>query len=326
MNRIHLYFKVPQQSDRFLPGDRYLIAIAKKLFRKKKTSGIKKVFDNLCKGFDELNIDYDINLPFKKIKPNEPVVILGSGKYALNGYQRLNLVIAGIALMTHPSEWPELCDEYPVAKYLQHSNWANNIYIPYYGIERCDIWPSGIDTKKWWPANKFQKNYDFLIYNKIRWNNEQLEYELRLPIIRKLEQSGLSYKEITYGQYDESEYFNLLNQCKAMIFLCEHESQGLACCEALSMNIPVLAWDQGFCLDPNRFNWNEPVIPATSIPFFDQRCGMSFKNKEEFESSINVFWQNVMNKSYMPREYIMENLTLKKSAERMIEIINSVYK
>jgi glycosyltransferase involved in cell wall biosynthesis len=326
MNKIHLYFRVPRQKDRYFPGDRYLIALAKRLLRKEKTSGIKKVFDNLHKGFDKLNISYDINLPFNKIRPCEPVVVLGNGNYALKGYKQPNPVIAGIALMTHPSEWPTLFYDYPLSKYLQHSNWANNVYIKYYGVEKCDIWAAGIDTTKWSPARKLNKNFDFLIYNKIRWNKEQLDDELRLPILKKLEQSGLSYKEITYGNYNEAEYFNLLNQCKAMIFLCEHESQGLACCEALSMDTPVLAWDQGFCLDPNRFSWNDPIIPATSIPFFDSRCGMSFKDFEEFNELINLFWQAVLDKSFKPREYILENLTLEKSAERMIEIINSVYK
>jgi hypothetical protein len=310
-----------------MPGDRYLIEIAKKLFRKKKTSGIKKVFDNLCKGFDELNIDYDINLPFKKVKSKEPVVILGSGKFALQHYKQTNPIIAGIGLMTHPAEWPKLFNEYPVAKYLQHSEWTNNIYIPYFGLDNCEIWPAGIDTKKWTPKNLVDKKYDFLIYNKIMWNKSATKNNLKLPILKKLDEMGLSYQEITYGQYSEDEYFKSLQLCRAMLFLCEHESQGFALCEALSMNIPVYAWDQGYWLDPNLIlKWNDPDVVATSVPYFDSRCGMSFKNLEEFENNINIFWQNVMNKSYEPRKYVMENLTLKKSAERMIEIINSVYK
>jgi glycosyltransferase involved in cell wall biosynthesis len=326
LKRIHLYFKVPQQSDRFLPGDRYLIAIAKKLFRKKKTSGIKKVFDNLCKGFDELNIDYDINLAFKKIKSNEPVVILGSGKFVLQDYKQTNPIIAGIGLMTHPAEWPELFNEYPVAKYLQHSEWTNNIYKTYFGSNGCEVWPAGIDTEKWSPKSPDDKKYDFLIYNKIMWDKPATENNLKRPILQKLDKMGLTYLEIVYGQYSEEEYLKSLQLCRAMVFLCEHESQGFALCEALSMNVPVFAWDQGFWLDPNRFKWNDPEVPATSVPYFDKHCGMSFKNLEEFENSINIFWQNVMNKSYKPREYVMENLTLKKSAERMMEIINSVYK
>jgi len=323
LNKIHLYFRIAPQKDRYFPGDRFLWSLARKLFRKPKTSGVKKVFDNLCKGFDELNITYDINLPFKKIKINEPVVILGNGRYALKGYNQPNTVIAGIGLMTHPSEWPSLFTDYPVAKYLQHSQWANNVYIPYYGLTNCELWPAGIDTKKWQPGGN--KKYDILIYNKIRWDKKNKDIELRIPLLLKLNELNISYQEITYGQYAEDEYHQLLQECRAMIFLCEHESQGFACLEALSMDVPVFAWDQGFWLDPNRFNWNDPVIPATSIPFFDERCGMSFKNYADFDRNITSFWSKVLTGEFKPRAYIIENLTLKKSAEKMLEIINNVY-
>jgi hypothetical protein len=302
-----------------------MINLLRKLFNLKKVGGVEKVFINLCKAFDELKIDYVKNPPFKKILPGEAVIILGNGKYALQGYDKPNPIIAGIGLMTHPAEWPNLFKEYPVAKYLQHSTWTNNIYIPYYGVGRCEIWPAGIDTKKWAPDNRSQKTFDFLIYNKIMWNQDDVYTSLKDPIIDQLEQLGLSYKEIVYGKYKEGEYFGLLQQCNAMIFLCEHESQGFACCEALSMNVPVFAWDQGYWLDPNRFKWNAPQVPATSIPYFDDRCGSSFTNFKDFENRISYFWDKVKTNSFNPRAYILENLTLKKSAERMLEIVNSIY-
>lgn len=281
---------------------------------------------SLCKGFDLQGIAYDINLPFKKINADEPVVVLGNGRYALAGYSQLNPVIAGIGLMTHPSEWPELCTEYPVFKYLQHSDWANNVYIPYYGADTCQTWPAGIDTDKWAPDKNADKKFDVLVYNKIMWDKPQTNSNLREPLLEKLQQEGLSYTEITYGHYKEDEYHTLLHQSRAMIFLCEHESQGFALCEALSMNIPVIAWEPGFCLDPNRFSWNDPVIPASSVPFFDDRCGVKFKDYSAFEASFGDFWQKVKKEGFSPREYVLANLTLKKSAERMLEIIKTVYK
>jgi hypothetical protein len=321
---LHLYFKVPPRTDRFVWGDRYVFSWAKKLLKKNRISGIEKVLHNLRKGLDELNTSYDINLPFEKIKPGEPVVVLGLGRYALQGYALPNSIIAGIGLMTHPSEWPDLCIEFPVVKYLQHSTWTKNIYVPYFG-NKCDLWPSGIDTEKWAPAVGATKTFDVLVYNKIMWDKQTCDKQLRLPILQKLHELGLSYHEITYGDYTEAEYSALLSQSVAMIFLCEHESQGFACCEALSMNVPVFAWDQGFWLDPHRFNGDDPVIAATSIPFFDERCGSSFTDFAEFENKIDPFLQNVNERKYSPREYVIENLTLKKSAQRMLEIIQEVY-
>ena len=209
---------------------------------------------------------------------------------------------------------------------MQHSEWANNVYIPYYGKAHCDLWPAGIDTDYWRPDDHIVRTTDFLIYNKIMWDKPETDANLRQPLLRQLEQMGLSYKEITYGRYKEPEYIELLKQCRAMLFLCEHESQGFACCEALSMDVPVLAWDQGFYLDPNRFRWGDPSAPATSIPFFDDRCGMAFKNLGAFNNVLSVFWDSVKADSFKPRAYILENLTLKKSAERMLDVISSVYK
>jgi hypothetical protein len=291
---------------------------------KSKVSGVEKVFINLCKSFNELNIKYTVNRPFKNIKPLEPVVVLGAGRYSLEGYAQPNPIIAGIGLMTYPSEWPGLFRDYPVAKYLQHSEWAKNIYTPYFGKDNCALWPAGIDTDKWAPTN-LPKKIDILIYNKIRWNIDEVNAALRKPILKKLEDAGLSYKEIVYGNYFERDYFLLLQQCRAMIFLCEHESQGFACCEAMAMDVPIMAWDQGFCLDPNRFNWGETDIPASAVPFFDDHCGTRFKDLNEFEVLFPLFWQGVKASAFAPRNFVKANLSLKKSGERMLEIINSVY-
>ncbi len=279
----------------------------------------------MCKGFDQLQINYTVNLDFSKIKANEPVIVLGNSHYALQGYKQPNPIIAGIGLMTHPSQWPNLFAEHPVAVYLQHSEWTKNMYMPYFGQENCALWPAGIDTDHWKPTKKTKK-YDFLIYNKIMWDKPQMNRKLKLPIIKKLKEAGLSYQEITYGSYSEKQYHQLLNESSAMIFLCEHESQGFACCEALSMNVPVLAWDQGLWLDPNRFSYGEnKPVSATSIPFFDGRCGEKFNDINSFYTVFNKFYKNVLSENYAPRSYVLENLTLKKSAQKMLELVKSIY-
>ncbi len=325
MNHINLYYRTPPPQKRWVPGDQYLIPILQRLIRGRKTGGIKKVFVNLCKGFDQLQINYTVNLNFKEIKANEPVIVLGNSDYALQGYQQSNLIIAGIGLMTHPAQWPNLFAEHPVATYLQHSDWTKDIYTPYFGQNNCGLWPAGIDTGHWKPAKKTKK-YDFLIYNKIMWDKPQMNEKLKLPIIRKLEEAGLSYREITYGSYSEKQYRRLLNESSAMIFLCEHESQGFACCEALSMNVPVLAWNQGLWLDPNRFSYGENnPVPATSVPFFDDRCGEKFTDLDSFYHVFDAFYAKVLKGGFSSRSYILENLTLKKSAQKMLDIVSQIY-
>jgi hypothetical protein len=284
--------------------------------------GVDKVFLNLCKGLDRIDVRYETNLPFQKLELEDRVGVLGRGRHCLNGYNRSNPIVAGVALMTHPSEWPTLCEDYPVVAYLQHSEWTNNVYKPYFG-ERCMIWPVGIDTEEWRPFEK-AKDFDFLIYDKILWDRERKVPELLYPIEKELKRLEFKSAILRYGNYDSEEYKDALARCRAMIFLCEHESQGIAYQEALSSGVPILAWDQGWCLDPNRFAWGEKDVPATSVPYFDERCGRRFKSIEEFSTKLAEFVDLLQSNTFSPREYILENLTLDACAQRYLDILNEV--
>ncbi len=318
MSRLCLYYLT--ELDRWLPGDRFIRPIIRRIVRgKSRPSGVDKVFMNLCLGLDKLRIPYEINLPYRRLRSEDRVGILGRGRHCLAGYDRPNPIVAGIGLMTHPSEWPSLCQDYPVVKYLQHSKWANDVYIPYYR-ERCGIWPVGIDTEVWKPQTTYQKTIDFLIYNKVLWDRDYHETSLLKPIRLELNRRGLSFTEIRCGSYTEDEFRQLLKTCQAMIFLCEHESQGLAYQECLSSGVPILAWDQGWCLDPTRFEWGQPEIPASSVPYFDERCGSRFTDISQFPDRLNDFLEELKNGKLHPRDYIMENLTLVKCAQDFLRI------
>ncbi len=321
MSRICLYYIREPERDRWLPGDRYVRPIIRRVIRgAPRPRGVDKVFINLCLGLDKLGISYKVNLPFSKLKKHDRVSILGRGLSCLDGYNQPNLIVAGIGLMTHPSEWPNLCEQYPVVKYLQHSHWANEVYKPYFG-ERCTIWTVGIDTDTWQPALNKGKSVDFLIYNKIMWDYDQRVLDLLEPIRHTLTQKGLSFEELRYGFYQQQDYQQALSRCRAMIFLCEHESQGIAYQECLSSGVPIYAWDQGECLDPNRFKWGMPHIPATSVPYWDERCGIKFKDINEFSIKLEEFIENLKLKKFSPRNYILENLTLEKCAKHYLEIM-----
>jgi glycosyltransferase involved in cell wall biosynthesis len=323
-HNICIYFRLEPEKNRYFFGDKYLIKLFRFLFRKKKISGVQRVFINLCKSFDVLKVKYVINKPFNKLKENDIPIVIGVGKYSLENYNKNNPIIAGIALMTHPAEWPNLCNEYPIAKYLQHSNWANNVYKKHYGEKICDTWFAGIDTE-FWKSNNESKKIDFLVYKKFHWDKDTKTATLFLPILDYINKKGFSYQIIEYGNYLINDYKYLLNKSKYLLLFSEHESQGFAYCEALSMNVPVLAWDQGLCLDPNRFKWNDPVIEASSVPFLIEEGGLKFKTIEEFKSQLNKFIELNNSNIFKPRDYIIENLSLEKSGERMLEIIKEVY-
>lgn len=323
MSRICLYYTNKPEQDRWIKGDRYIRPWIRRLVRgQSRPGGVDKVFINLCKGLDKLNIPYIVNLPFKELQEDDLVGVLGRGRHCLQGYDQTNPIVAGIGLMTHPSQWSDLCQQYPVIKYLQHSEWANEVYKPYFG-DRCEIWAVGIDTDKWQPTPQLEKSTDFLIYNKIRWNRQTKAVEMLDPIYKELEKRGLSYKELRYGSYQPGEYQEALSRCRAMIFLCEHESQGIAYQECLASNVPILAWDNGKCLDPNRFTWGQPDIPATSVPYWDDRCGVKFADIDEFPDKLAQFMDLLASDKFAPRDYILENLTLEKCAQHYLNILKA---
>ena len=98
-----------------------------------------------------------------------------------------------------------------------------------------------------------------------------------------------------------------------MIFLCEHETQGLAYQEALASNVPLLAWDNGLWLDPLSKRVSVDMIPASSVPFFSEECGEKFRDVSEFESALAKFVENIG--TFKPRKYVVENFTMNQSAQ-----------
>jgi glycosyltransferase involved in cell wall biosynthesis len=322
MGRICITYRLEPERDRWLPGDRWLRPAVRRIVRgARRPGGLDKVFINLRLGLDRLGIPYEVNLPFARMRPDDLVGVLGLGRGCLKGYARREPLVAGIGLMTHPSEWPTLFEDYPVACYLQHSPWTEAVYRRYFG-DRCGIWPVGIDTVGWAPERPpGEKSVDFLVYDKIPWDRENLERDLLHPIVESLRRAGHSFTALRYGSYQPSEYRAALGRCRAMIFLSPHESQGIACEEAMSAGVPVLAWDPGFCQDPERFRWNDPVIATTSVPYFDERCGRRFADYAEFCLQLPLFMESLTSGAYSPRDYVLENLTVEKCSKRFVDIL-----
>ena len=323
MSRLCLYYKPEPERDRWLSGDRFVRPVVRRLLRgQPRPGGLDKVFINLRLGLDRLGVPHEINLPFRQLRPEDRVAILGRGRHCLEGYQQPNPIVAGIGLMTHPSQWPTLCTDYPVVRYLQHSAWCDAVYRPYFG-DRCAIWPVGIDTDSWKPAPVESKTTDFLLYDKIHWTREARETELVAPIRTALTQAGCTHETLRYGDYEPGAFRAALRRCRAMIFLSAHESQGIAAQEAMASGVPLLAWEPGLVEDPERFNWGQPVIPASSVPYFDVRCGLKFFDAAEFGRQLPPFLAALRAVRFAPRDYILENLTVERCARNFVELVDA---
>lgn len=318
MARICLYYR-PLDPDRWFKGDRHLRAWVRRLVRgKPRAGGIGRVFLNLCEGLRRIGAEFSVNPPFSQIMPDDQVVVLGIGRDVLLGYDRPNPIVAGIALLAQPADWPTLFEDYPVATYLQHSAWAADLYRPYFG-DRCGVWPVGIDTGLWAPADK-PKSQDFVLYLKTDEVPQATQAALTSQVTSVLTNAGLTFSLIRYGHYREEEYRAALSQARGMIFLSPHESQGLACEECLACDVPVLAWDPGITVE--RPAGYEPTV-STSVPYFDERCGVRFKSPEDFGEALKSFIDGRDQGRFAPRKFILESLTLEKAASHMCAILDA---
>jgi hypothetical protein len=320
MQPLNLFYEEPER-DRWLPLDRYPRQIIRRLLRgKSRPGGQKRVFLNLCDGFDQLGVPYRIN-DYRYIQNHlkETACIIGK-PHVLDRVKWKNPILFGAAVFSHPCDAPNLFEQYPIRKMLVPGEWMRQMCKPDYG-DRVQAWPVGIDTDYWSPSASQSKDIDILLYDKVRWEHDRYEADLIQPIRDQLAARSLNVAEIRYGSYLEENFHALVQRSKAMIFLCEHETQGIAYQQALSCGVPILAWDRGgFWQDPSYFPHRVQFQPVSSVPYWDDRCGLKFTDFSEFSTQLEIFLEKSEHQLFSPRDYILEHLTLAKCAQQYLEI------
>tara|TARA_B100001287_G_C22660764_1_gene520231 strand:- start:1082 stop:1942 length:861 start_codon:yes stop_codon:yes gene_type:complete len=200
-----------------------------------------------------------------------------------------------------PSLWPiNFWQHYPYFNEFQKSN----ISVPF----KPFFLP--VNTEKFKPIK--EKKEKVFIYFKRR-NKDELTF-----IKNFLHQKNIDFVIFDYvKRYNEKDYLKYLQNSKYGIILDAHESQGFAIEEALSCDVPLLVWNVTSMNQEEGSNYLD--IPATSIPYWDERCGEYFYNKDQFEKTYNKFI-NKLNR-YKPREFVIENLSVKKCAENFKNLL-----
>lgn len=322
MQTLNLFYEEPDL-DRWLPLDRYPRRLVRRIVRgRPRAGGQARVFLNLCAGLDILGIPYRINgYRYIERHPDELACIIGK-PHVLNKTHWRNPILFGAAVYSHPLADPDLLKRLPVRKILVPGEWMRQMCEPYYGDTVVD-WPVGIDTDSWTRDPDNQKTFDFLLYDKVRWEHENYRATLIEPIRQELSRRGFTYSEIRYGYYQEETFREMLRRCRAMIFLCEHETQGIAYQQALACDIPILAWDRGgYWQDPEFYPHRVKFGPVTSVPYWDERCGRTFADAAEFPERLSQFCVDLTH--YSPRDYILQNLTLEICARKYLEHVQNV--
>jgi hypothetical protein len=322
---LNLFYEEPE-GDRWLPFDRYPRRVVRRLVRgPRKIGGQERVFLNLCAGLRKIGVPFRCNdYSYAQQHPRELACIVGK-PFVLDKIRWKNPLLFGASVFSHPLADPDLLGRMPaIRRILVPGEWMRRMWEPYYG-DRVTAWAVGIDTEHWVPRAQEKKEADILIYDKVRWHHDQFETTLLTPAREILASRGLKVREIRYGSYAEEDFRRLLGQCRAMLFLCEHETQGIAYQQALAAGVPILAWNRGGdWQDPQFFPDRVKYGPVSSVPYWDMRCGLTFASIAELPQRLDQFLSQLQSRSFAPRDFILENLTLERCAAAYLRICEEV--
>ena len=282
------------------------------------------MLDNLIKGLDLIGIKYTFNEPIGKHKFNwihddpagvieasllDKPVIIGPNVVELpKDLPILRKKLSKNSIYLHPSKWP-----------MKIWKWEG------YDETKLKTWPVGIDTEKFSKVNR-ENNHKVLLYFKQR---DKKLLEKAEEIIRKKQ---LKYSLIEYGKYSEQEYIKALKEAKFGIWIGCTESQGIGLQEALATNLPLIVLDSKSLFEniikPKKSRFKKETfkklnsIKTSSAPYFDERCGIKIKNISELDNAIKELLSNF--NDYQPREYILDNLTILKSAQLFLDFFKEI--
>lgn len=326
--RLNIFYHEPD-SDRWIPYDRYPRHLIREFLyatgiRKRRPRGQRMVYQNLKKGLDRAGIPYrDNDFQYIRSHPDELMCIVGKPHFLFE-YDWPNPIVFGASLFSHPLESPNFWEQHPnVRKMLVPGPWMRDMFAEHYPEEKLAVWPVGIDVEEWHPKQPPDEKPDrVLLYDKVRWAHDRYEKVMIDPIRQHLRSQGIEIETLRYGHYFPEDLKAALQRCRAVVFLCEHETQGIAYQQMLASSMPIFAWDRGgYWQDPNFFPDRVRYGPVSSVPYWDERCGMKFKDAGEFRASFGTFWKRVQEDEFRPRDYITENLTLETCARRYANLV-----
>lgn len=271
-------------------------------------NGPARVIDNLCKGLARNNYTVHLNPQ----TPSGWVGLLQDHPVRISSRMSKNDALLGPNLFVLPDESTvsrQLCDNF--SHFLCPSDWVSKKYRSFSVLDHAsiDIWPVGIDTEVWCSSSsaRTREEKHVLLYTK---GKSSLDAQNAYDTIVK---TGCRVTHIDYGSYSESDFHSLCHSVDCCVLLTGTESQGIAYMQILSCGIPCYVVDTDTWVDSRR----NLSFSATSVPYFDESCGLKVKTLEE--RTLAQFLENI--NVYDPRDYIVKNHSLKSSAASYISIM-----
>jgi glycosyltransferase involved in cell wall biosynthesis len=290
------------------------------LRRRQVHTGFYTAFLSLVRSLRAAGCNVRINdFAAARARPHYPIGLAGYPG-VIEAVDLPNPVVFGHGDLGLPDRTVQIAGQERMRILIQPCQWAVDYNRPYCG-DKLRIWPAGVDRYTGPQMALADKPVDFLIYDKIRWHRDQRVPQVLDRVTERLDKIGHSYRVLRYGGHIRSDYDKALKECRALLFLCEHETQGLAYQEAMAASVPVLAWDEGELVDPILRRFASPKLTVSSVPYFDERCGMTFR-MDDFEDVLPLFWSRLG--SFEPRAYMNERLSIERAANDYLALYSSL--
>jgi hypothetical protein len=288
------------------------------LRRRQLRTGFYTAFLSLCRSLRLVGCDVRVN-DFGALcrRPHYPIGLCGYPS-VVTQVRGENPVIFGHGDLGLPEAAAAIAADERMRILIQPCEWACAFNRPYCG-DKLRAFPVGVDSAQW-KLPKRQKTNDFLVYDKLRWHREARVPAIRDRLVDSLKARGHTVTVLQYGTHPQDRYRRALASSRALLFLCEHETQGIAYQEALAAGVPVLAWDEGELVDPALRPY-APGLRVTSVPYFDARCGMTF-TLDTFEDVSRQFWAAI--DRFEPRDYIDERLSMQRAGRDYLTLYASI--
>jgi len=270
---------------------------------------------------DSMDIKIIVSNKFEDFIDPSDIVFVPSDSIDPNYLPNAKNIVYGPHCFLFPTPpWLKNTHTFPdKCKYILPSKWTEDFVEETGGVSLpIIINPFAVDVEKFKPtiSNKY---LDCLVYFKHR-RQEDIEYVENI-----LQAKNITYRKFIYGKYKEEDYIKTLNECNYAVWVTSTESQGFALQECLSMNVPIVVWNATSLFDEytleGKHVYKDRIgqyeLKGTTIPYWDERCGISFIKKEDFETSLEVMRGSYT--KFHPRDFVLENLSPKVCMERLLK-------
>jgi hypothetical protein len=280
-------------------------------------TGYFTAFRNLVRSLEAQGVAVRVNdFAHARAHPSEPIGISGYPRV----FERVRLpnpAVFGPGYVPPPDEVEAVMARCNIKVVTLPSDWPCRLWADRLGAAAQPMFVA-VDLAAWPDLSGRPKTLDLVVYDKIRWNRAAREADLLEPFLALARARGLRVRVLRYGHHHLSQFKEALGAARGLVFLCEHETQGLAYQEALASGVPVLAWDEGVLVDPHQGRFAPPGLRVSSVPYFDARCGLTFA-KAGMEARLDAFLAGL--DGFSPRAYVAEALSPEAGARRYLALL-----